>query len=196
MPNWCRSDITIWNNDLKVIRRIIDAFERGALLDEFIPCPKELYAVKGDEPPEYAQAMIEKHGAADRYDWRVKHWGTTCDVEAIRDNTLRIVSPTKIKLSILTAWNPPLPVLDHWVDLGCHVRGRLRERTSGYKGSYKDKWRIQNDPWENAPSSLLSEIWNRHGITASVAELDLEREYLTNWHLQPLSSLHPFTKSN
>ena len=81
MPNWCENRITIWNDDPKVIKRIIDAFEREALFDEFIPCPKELWASNGNEFPAYKQRMIEKHGAEDWYDWCIEHWGTKWDVK-------------------------------------------------------------------------------------------------------------------
>ena len=186
MPNWCANRITIWNDDPKVIKRIIDAFEREALFDEFIPCPKELWASNGTEFPAYKQRMIEKHGAEDWYDWCIEHWGTKWDVKLNDDfNSLKVVSPTKIKLSIYTAWAPPLPVLDHWVDIGCHVRGRFHEPDLKYKGAYKDKWRIQNDPWGNISSNELAEIFKKHGSAASVEELDFRREYLTNWHLEP-----------
>lgn len=145
MANWCENRITIWNDDPIVIKRIIDAFERGALFDEFIPCPKELFASKS---PAYKQRMIEKHGAETWFDWRIKHWGTMWDVKLNDRNSLKVVSPTKIILSISTAWAPPVPVLDHWVDIGCHVRGRFHEPGMKYKGAYKDKRLIQNDPWE------------------------------------------------
>jgi hypothetical protein len=143
--------------------------------------------MKGNESPAYKQKMIEKHGAENRYDWCTEHWGTKWDVSSLQEyNCLKVVSPTKIKLRIITAWGPPLRVLDHWVDIGCHVHGKFAEPGMNYKGAYKDKWHIQNDPWGNMSSNEVAQILNKADIAAAVRELDFRREYLTNWHFEPV----------
>jgi len=43
------------------------------------------------------------------------------------------------------------------------------------------EWRMGNEPWGIRPSSDLAELWNKKGVTTSVAEIDLIRRFLRNW---------------
>jgi len=139
MTNWCKNQLTISNNDRDVIKEIANAFERNRLLDAFIPCPKELEKVTGMKPnDELAKKMMKKYGAEDWYLWRLDNWGTKWDTGRSH-GTLTVVRPTKIQLDVATAWTPPIPIFDRWVDLGCHVRARFCEPEFNVAGTYIDK---------------------------------------------------------
>ena len=139
MTNWCKNLVTISNDDRKVIKEIENAFKRDKLLDAFIPCPTELEELTSLKPnDELVKKMVAKYGAEDWYLWRLDHWGTKWDTGRSH-GTLTIVRPTKIKLDVKTAWTPPIPVFDRWVDLGCHVRAQFCEPEWDVAGTYVDK---------------------------------------------------------
>lgn len=139
MTNWCKNQLTISNNDWDVIKEIVNAFERDRLLDAFIPCPKELEKVTGMKPNDkLAKKMMKKYGAEDWYLWRLDNWGTKWDTGRSH-GTLAVIGPTQIQLDVATAWTPPIPVLDRWVDLGCHVRAQFCEPEFNVAGTYIDK---------------------------------------------------------
>jgi hypothetical protein len=139
MPNWCRNKLNISHDDPRVIRRIANAFNNKKLFSEFIPCPKELEELCSPAANERtAKKMIKKYGAEDWYIWRLINWGTKWDTG--RDNgTLDTINPTEIKLCLETAWTPPIPVFDHWVDIGCRVRGSFCESDLEVRGTSRDK---------------------------------------------------------
>ena len=139
MTNWCKNLVTISNDDRKVIKEIENAFERDELLNAFIPRPKELEELTNLKPnDELVKKMVAKYGAEDWYVWRLDHWGTKWDTGRSH-GTLTIVRPTKLKLDVKTAWTPPIPVFDRWVDLGCHVRAQFCEPEWDVAGTYVDK---------------------------------------------------------
>ena len=47
MPNWCNNSVEIYHEDPAMIERVREAFNKGALLAEFIPIPKDLQIVAG-----------------------------------------------------------------------------------------------------------------------------------------------------
>lgn len=139
MTNWCKNLVSISNDDWKVIKEIENAFERDKLLDAFIPCPKELEELTSLKANDASVTkMVAKYGAEDWYLWRLDNWGTKWDTRRSR-GTLTVVRPTQIKLDVKTAWTPPIPVFDRWVDLGCHVRTRFCEPEMDVAGTYVDK---------------------------------------------------------
>ena len=42
MPNWCSNTLEIHHKDRKMMFRFVRGWNRGRLLDEFIPVPPEL----------------------------------------------------------------------------------------------------------------------------------------------------------
>ena len=98
MPNYCENGLTVSNDIQKSSSELSKRF-RGGLFNEFIPSPTSSW---------YPTRTI---GA-------VRELGAKSDVGHDRYNRLDIISPTEIKFCLFTAWSPPLPVLDHWVDLG------------------------------------------------------------------------------
>jgi hypothetical protein len=124
MTNWCENLVTIANDDRDVVKAIVNAFEQDKLFDAFVPCPKELEKCASLQPNEgFTKRMVKKYGAEDWYLWRLDNWGTKWDTGRSH-GTLTVVRPTKIKLDVKTAWTPPIPVFDRWVDLGSERDGR------------------------------------------------------------------------
>jgi hypothetical protein len=69
----------IKNKNKEAIDRVIEAFNKDAFCNEFIPIPEEL---KNTTSPNRVNAkeMIEKYGHADWYSFQVEKWGTKWDI--------------------------------------------------------------------------------------------------------------------
>ena len=91
MSTYCKSTITISHADPSVINRIADAYERKALFDEFIPCPKD--SLRNESPTEIeriAQRLMRKYGVECRDTWRVLNWGTQWDTGRCRSDRVKL----------------------------------------------------------------------------------------------------------
>ena len=91
MSTYCKSTITISHADPSVINRIADAYERKALFDEFIPCPKD--SLRNESPTEIeriAQRLMRKYGVECRDTWRVLNWGTQWDTGRCRSDRVQL----------------------------------------------------------------------------------------------------------
>lgn len=101
-----------------MIDRARAAFVRGALLQEFIPCPQELtdtqavYYPEGHELKEAQDLLesrnIEKHGFKNWYDWQVAHWGCKWDIgdDSLTEDDLDY-SESELTVRFDSAWSPP-----------------------------------------------------------------------------------------
>src|SRR6266481_3483328 len=140
MSNWRESKLTIKHKYPLIIERIVNAFDRGELFDEFIPCPREL--LKHESPmrnKRTARRLTAKYGA-DCWDiWRIINWGTTRDLRCGDGYELVRLNLTSVKLTTMTDWYPPVHVLDHWVDLGCDVRGSFLDEWHEQRVIYRNK---------------------------------------------------------
>ena len=84
MPNWCNNSVEIYHEDPAMIERVREAFNKGALLAEFIPIPKDLQIVAGSvgDPDEQKKLLedtarnLAVHGYGNWYDFCVYEWGT------------------------------------------------------------------------------------------------------------------------
>jgi hypothetical protein len=138
MPDFCLNNVTVTNNNPRVIERFVRAFDEVKLFDEFIPLPDGLKDAEYTADEGEVKRRIKKFGAKDCHEWRTRNWGTKWDTGRILNNRLDIIEPGKIKITMETAWAPPIPVFDHWVDIGCHVRARYSYPNEG-TGTYDDK---------------------------------------------------------
>lgn len=113
MPNWCENVLYIKHNDPEQIKRLANAAENGRILDEFVPCPKELHITAGTSSNPIEQRKIElqekfnqeKYGYKNWYDFQTAEWGTkwdvhTCDITDQDENSITIV--------FQSAWSPPV----------------------------------------------------------------------------------------
>ena len=118
MPNWCYNHLEINANadyilPLKeVIQKIIKENdgkkEYPKLFSLFYPIPEELLYTVGYPPSktdEEIQALTEKYGAGDWYEWSLKNWGCkwdACDIDIQESND------DFIHLYFNTPWSPPI----------------------------------------------------------------------------------------
>jgi len=131
MPNWCNNYLELEHEDPAMIERAKKAFAEGKLLEEFCPVPKDLHVVAGrvgaDDNPEQIKLEedtarnLEVHGYANWYDYCVNEWGTKWDVGG-DDGMLTEDGPNALRMSFDSAWAPPVPAMEKFMDLGFTVK--------------------------------------------------------------------------
>jgi hypothetical protein len=131
MPNWCNNYLELTHEDPAMIERAKKAFADGRLLDEFVPVPKDLHIVAGrvgaDDNAEQikleedTKRNLEVHGYANWYDFAVNEWGTKWDVGG-DDGMLTEDGPNALRMSFDSAWAPPVPAMEKFMDLGFTVK--------------------------------------------------------------------------
>ena len=131
MPNWCNNYLELTHEDPAMIERAKKAFADGRLLDEFVPVPKDLHIVAGrvgaDDNAEQikleedTKRNLEVHGYANWYDFAVNEWGTKWDVGG-DDGMITEDGPNALRMSFDSAWAPPVPAMEKFMDLGFTVK--------------------------------------------------------------------------
>lgn len=108
MPNYCDYIATFKHQDPETLRRAMDAFNREALLREFLPCPSDI-------------------DGFEREDWCTEHWGTKWDVRVDGWSAGRYEcgileeGPDWFRCAFLTAWGPPFEAYDALQQLGFEI---------------------------------------------------------------------------
>ena len=126
MPNWCSNTLEISHKDVKMMRRFVKGWNRGRVLDEFIPVPPELKdncfnieqirkRHKQNRNKDYEKelgALTESlnqrfFGYKNWYDFCVSEWGTKWDVGG-NDGTIERENDNELSMTFESAWSPPL----------------------------------------------------------------------------------------
>lgn len=162
MPNWCANNLTLEHDDPALIKRAIDAFNNGALLQEFVPCPQELLDGGSPAPDDVAKANIEKHGAADWYSWCIEHWGTKWDINNEAGDADESGDGKSVFMSFDTAWGPPLEFYRELEDeFGFRVKATYFEPGMALVGEWSDgdnyDFAIDMDNLDGIPAHLVEE---------------------------------------
>lgn len=138
MPNWCDNGVTLQHGDPAQITRAMDAFKRGELFQEFVPCPAEL--LEHDSPlrdETKAAAFIDRYGAADWYDWCVSNWGTKWDASNDGFEAEPSEDGKTVYLNFQTAWSPPIQFLRTMTaDFGFDITAYYLEEGASFTGKY------------------------------------------------------------
>jgi hypothetical protein len=171
-----------------MIERVREAFNKGALLQEFIPIPESLRIVAGrcgadDNPEQIAleaaqKNNIEVHGYKDWYDWCVNKWGTKWDVGADGNPAQDI--PGGLMLGFDSAWAPPIAAYEKLMDQGFRIRAMYYEGGMAYAGIFDengdDYYEYGGLNSEQIAETLPVELDEAFGISESVAEWEAENE--------------------
>lgn len=149
MPNWCSNKVTFAHADPAMIKRVVDAYNRGELFSEFKPCPQDLLDTTSPASGEIAVHNTETYGHPDWYTWCISNWGTKWDMDP-GGNTIDLSEGEKaIDLWFDTAWSPPIPFLKTMEDHGFTVDAFYYEPGMGFCGRYTmgedDYYDIQGD---------------------------------------------------
>ena len=175
MPNWCANTVVLKHADPEMIARAKIAFNKGELLQEFIPCPQELR----DAVANFAtnEAMVAKYGYSSWYDFNIANWGTKWDIggEAGADDI-----EGGLMLSFDSAWSPPITAYGQLMDLGFEIQAMYYEPGMAFCGIWEDG---SDDCYEyggmNADeieAALPVELDEAFGISQAVSEWEQEQE--------------------
>ena len=179
MPNWCSNTLTLKHSDPTMIQRARDAFMRGELLQEFIPCPAELLDTTAQfGANEQEKANHEKYGYSSWYDWNIAHWGTKWDVGG--DGYEAITTANEVSMVFESAWAPPTNAYERLMDQGFEVEAMYYEPGMAFAGHWDngrdDYYEYGNMSAEEIAETLPTELDEEFGISESVAEWESEQE--------------------
>ena len=144
MPNWCNNSVEIYHEDPAMIERVREAFNKGALLNEFIPIPQSLRIVAGCVGDPDEQKKLEEdtarnkevHGYGNWYDFCVNEWGTKWDVGADGNPAQDI--PGGLMLGFESAWAPPCAAYEKLTEQGFRIRAMYFEPGMAFAGIWED----------------------------------------------------------
>jgi hypothetical protein len=190
MPNWCNNTLELAHKDPAMIVRARDAFNRGELLQEFIPVPESLHIVAGCVSDEAEQAKLEADtarnmetiGYGNWYDYCVAEWGTKWDVglDGSYGHAVEIQEDGRLTLSFDSAWSPPVPAYEKLMELGFEVRAYYFEGGMMFAGVWEDGFDdyvelggMTSDQIKDEIPEALDEMF---GISESLAEYEAEEE--------------------
>ena len=183
MPNWCNNSVEIYHNDPAMIERVRTAFNKGALLQEFIPVPEDLHIVAGSVPVEQEaahkakeQANRDTHGYANWYDFCVNEWGTKWDIGA--DGNPAQDFPGGLMLGFDSAWAPPVGAYEKLTAQGFRIRAMYYEPGMGFAGVWDngddDYYEYGGLDSKGIAETLPVELDEAFGISESVADWEAE----------------------
>ena len=187
MPNWCNNTLRLEHTDPAMIQKFVAGFKKGEAMQEFLPCPDELrnaQAPNREATAEQIDALIEKYGASDWYNWCVNNWGTKWDIGG-DDFLIDEVDTNTVRVSFDSAWAPPVNFYEHMATLGFNLEAMYWEPGMGFAGTVtSSEGMIFDDYYDYSDGMTADEIreelpaeLNEHfGIADMVEEWESEQE--------------------
>ena len=186
MPNWCSNTVEIYHKDPEMLERVREGFNRGVLLNEFLPVPEDLQITAGFLGDTEAQkelelkekANIAKYGYKNWYDWCVANWGTKWDVGGDGYEAQDI--PGGLMLTFDSAWAPPCNAYEALLEQGFEIRAMYYEPGMAFAGIWDngddDFYEYGGLDSEQIADTLPEELDEAFGISESAAEWEAENE--------------------
>lgn len=188
MPNWCDNSLILTHDDPAMIKRAIKAFNKGELLNEFIPVPVALKeTISGSYGDEAEQAKLEAqtefnratYGYGNWYDFCTSEWGTKWDIGG-SDGSVDKLDPTSVRLIFQSAWAPPTQAYYKLIDLGFNVDAKYYEPGVGFAGWFFDgndeSYDISTLNADQVEEELPQELNEEFGISENMREWEEEEE--------------------
>lgn len=181
MPNWCSNQLVLQHADTAQIRRAIDAFKSGALLNEFCPCPTELRDFKPENPgfldQEQKDANLAKFGFESWYEWSIANWGTKWDVGDEDHEDEYQKDDNEVILYFDSAWAPPIIAMTHLESAGFTVTLYYWEPGMAFCGIYTSEDGDECVEYgqlsaEQAKRAIPQEVDDVFGIVESLEEYE------------------------
>lgn len=187
MPNWCNNTLVLKHKDPSMIVRARDAFNRGELLNEFVPVPlclTETMAGSHGDPDK--QAALEKseqdnlnaYNYKNWYDFCVAEWGTKWDVGG--EGCDPIEDDGTLTLSFDSAWAPPLAAMAEFQRQGFEVKLYYYESGMCFAGIFDedgdDYYELGSMSSDEVASNIPTELDEMFAISENMAEYEEEEE--------------------
>jgi len=171
-----------------MIERARNAFNKGALLQEFIPIPADLQIVSGrcgadDNPEQIAlvaaqQRNIELYGYKDWYEFATNVWGTKWDIGSDGNPAQDI--PGGLMLGFDSAWAPPINAYEKLLEMGFEIEAMYYEPGMAFAGvwdnGHNDYYEYGGLDSKGIAETLPAELDEAFCISESVADWEAEQE--------------------
>lgn len=186
MPNWCCNQVHLTHENPTMIERAVKGFEKGGLLNEFIPCPEELHdTVSGFFGDNAKQAELEakqarntlKYGYPTWYEFCVAEWGTKWDIGG-DDGTVIRHDANNITLNFDSAWSPPIEAYAKLSEMGFLVDGMYYEPGMGFCGRY------MSETGENTINIQGDSSWVEENVDPDIVEAFNIVEQMAEWEAE------------
>jgi len=143
MPNWCDNNLYISHSDKKMMKKALNAWNKGKFLSTLVPEPDyktvkvkptfDSSHITGKPQPEF----VEPDQAW--WDWRVQNWGTKWDIgwDDSRDKA-ELSGDHDMFVNFQSAWSPPLDAYAKLVEMGYSIRAYYFEGGCCFCGRWED----------------------------------------------------------
>lgn len=161
MPNWCLNDAVIRHNDLAMLEKARDGFNRKnnetrndaiGMLSALIPCPEPLYETRAgsygrhDEISNYRSDLLELQenlnlkyfGHKNWYEWCIAAWGTKWDIGLSYGQEEVEIEDKSMRISFESAWAPPIHAYEKLQTMGFVITASYYEPGCGFCGEFYD----------------------------------------------------------
>jgi hypothetical protein len=143
MPNWCDNNLYISHPDKKMMKKALNAWNKGKFLSTLVPEPDytkvkvkptfDSSHITGKPAPEFVDPQQAW------WDWRVQNWGTKWDIgwDDSRDKA-ELSGDHDMFVNFQSAWSPPLDAYATLVEMGFSIRAYYFEGGCCFCGRWED----------------------------------------------------------
>lgn len=127
MPNWCYNTVRISGHGNYKVEELMEAvkgrkveqdgkeYQAPFSFNSIVPMPEDIRdttsptRISETNTQEQVDALQEKYGVTNWYDWAIKNWGTKWDLNAFHDDTQVNYheDANEVTYRFDTAWSPP-----------------------------------------------------------------------------------------
>ena len=127
MPNWCYNTVRISGHGNYKVEKLMEAvkgrkveqdgkeYQAPFSFNSIVPMPEDIRdttsptRISETNTQEQVDALQEKYGVTNWYDWAIKNWGTKWDLNAFHDDTQVNYheDANEVTYRFDTAWSPP-----------------------------------------------------------------------------------------
>ena len=127
MPNWCYNTVRISGHGNYKVEELMEAvkgkkveqdgkeYQSPFSFNSIVPMPEDIRdttsptRISETNTQEQVDALQEKYGVTNWYDWAIKNWGTKWDLNAFHDDTQVNYheDANEVTYRFDTAWSPP-----------------------------------------------------------------------------------------
>jgi len=169
MPNWCANRLKVSGSYEAMTKFREWLGDEPLTLQRIKPMPDELTETvvwDTDEMTEAKQELVNRYGAHNWYEWRIKNWGTKWDVAEIEQSE----ENGALVFDYQTAWAPPLDAIRElavkfpdltiyttYHEYGCEFTGEMTISGEDFDEKYYDSQNSRQEYIE-----YVKENWDGH----------------------------------
>lgn len=143
MPNWCNNSMYISHPNKKMMKKALNAWNKGKFLSTLVPEPdytkvkvKPTFSINsatGEEKPEFVDPQQAW------WDWRLQNWGTKWDIgwDSCQDKA-QLNGDHDMFVFFDSAWSPPTDAYAKLIEMGYSIRAYYFEGGMEFCGRWED----------------------------------------------------------